>query len=294
MNRAPSFLAATFAASLAVSAPCFAAVAPSIGFTIERSGMPDRVQLRLDARFRGNHTSNWSNAYRLQELQGLTSAQLSSPSTAPVRFALVREAGRIDCGGEVRAATGRGTCRFTPDAHFAALLAGRGSGRPTLKQSYAMTMGGAGRAGLDALAVAKYPLATVDQMVAFAIHNVTPAYIRGLADAGYRLGAVDDLVGFRIHRVSPELIAAYRTLGYRQLSADNLMAMAIHRVTPEFIRGFARLGYRNLSADKLVQLRIFNVTPDDVRALQAQGVALPSADQLVRLRLAGFSSKRRR
>ncbi len=293
MNRALTFLAAIAATTLAVSAACFAAVSPLISYTIEKSGQADHVQLRLDGRFEGNHNSNWSEPFWLNELHGLTTAQLRSPARVPVQFAIVREAGRIDCSGTAGDGRGRGNCGFKPDASFAALLSSRGIARPGLADSYALTMGNVGRSLLDALAAANYPRPTVSQLVALGIHRVSPAYIGAIANAGYRLGSVGELVGFKIHQVSPELIRAYREFGYRRLSADDLMAMSIHRVTPEFIRGFASLAYRDLPANKLIQLRIFNVTPADVRILQAQGIARPSADQLVRLRLAGTIPKHR-
>ena len=293
MNRALTFLAATACATIAVSATCFAAEMSAIPFHLSKSRDAKEVQLSMEHRRDAKRVGNWSQSVALSDLQGLNAGQLAGRSATPIRFALVRPAGRFDCSGSVRSYDGRGTCAFAADAPFSAMLAKRGIGRPSLDQSYQLAMSDFRPEVLDALASAGYPRPTLAQSISLGIFNIGPAYVRDLAQAGYRLGSVDDLVGFKIHQVSPELIRAYRTLGYRQLSAADLMAMAIHRVTPEYIRGFASLGYRDLPADKLVQLRIFNVTPEDVRALQAQGIALPSADQLVRLRLAGFGPKRR-
>ena len=293
MNRALTLLAATACAALAVSSACLAAEGSALPFRLAKTGAADQVQLSMEQPRDGKHSGNWSQGVALADLTGLSAGQLTSRTATPIRFALVRPAGRFDCSGAVRSYDGRGTCAFAADAAFSAMLAKRGLGRPSLDQSYKLAMSDFRPEVLDALAAAGYPRPSLDQSVKLGIFKIGPAYVRGLADAGYRLGSVDDLVGFKIHNVNPELIRTYRQLGYRQLAADDLMAMSIHGVTPDFIRGFASLGYRDLPADKLVQLRIFNVTPDDVRALQAQGIALPSADQLVRLRLAGFGPKRR-
>lgn len=293
MNRALTLLAASACAAVAVSSACFAADWSDLPFRLAKTGSPDRVQLSMEQRTDRQNMGNWSRSVAIADLRGLAAAQLAAPTSTPIRFAMVRPAGRFNCSGTVRSYDGRGTCAFTADPAFSAMMEKRGIGRPTEAQSYKLAMSGFRPDILDALSAAGYPRPTVEQSIALGIFDIEPTYVRDLAAAGYRLGSIDELVGFKIHKVSPELIRAYRELGYGRLSADDLMAMSIHRVTSDFIRDFARLGYRDLPADKLVQLRIFNVTPDDVRALQAEGVALPSADQLVRLRLAGFGPKRR-
>lgn len=300
---------------------------PLVDWSIDRMGSQSgKVQLELRTRSgRGNGSSNWSQGYPIAELQGLSAAQLTASGATPVRFALVREAGRLDCSGSAAGGAGDGTCRFTADEGFAALLQSRGIGRPDARESYHLAMSGVGRAHLDALAANGYPKASVSQLVALGIHGATPGYIQALAQSGYRLKSLDslvafrihgvdaeyiraiaahgeqfrnmsadDLVAFRIHRVTPALVGAYSRLGYRELDRGDVVAMAIHGVTPEYIESFARLGYRDLSADKLVQMRIFGVTADYVRSLQDSGIQLPSAEQLVRLRMSGFRPQRGR
>ena len=300
---------------------------PLVDWSIERSGnQSGKVQLALRTRSnRGNGSSNWSTDYSLSELQGLSANQLEGRGAGPVRFALVREAGRLDCNGSAGNRVGNGTCRFTADQGFAALLQSRGVGRPDPKDSYHLAMSAVGRGHLDALAANGYPTASVSQLVALGIHGATPGYIQALAQSGYRLKSADslvafrihgvdadyiramaaqgeqfrsmpadDMVAFRIHGVTPALVGAFSRLGYRQLDRGDVVAMAIHGVTPEFIESLAKLGYRDISADKLVQMRIHGVTPDYVRSLQESGISLPSAEQLVRLRISGFRPQRRR
>ncbi len=300
---------------------------PLIDWSIDRThSQNDKVQLALRTRSSGARgSSNWSSGFPIAELQGLSAPQLAAGAAAPVRFALVREAGRLDCSGSAGNRAGNGTCRFSADPAFSALLSSRGIGQADARDSYHLTMSKVGRAHLDALQSNGYPTPSVSQLVALGIHGVTPGYIQALASSGYRLKSADslvafrihgvdaeyiraiaahgeqfrnmpadDVVAFRIHGVTPALVGAYSRLGYRQLDRDDVVSMAIHGVSPDFIESFARLGYRDLSADKLVQMRIFGVTPDYVRSLQQSGIALRSAEQLVRLRMSGFRPQRGR
>ena len=298
--------------------------AADIDWSIQRSGtqlQSGKVQLRIESRWGRNHNSSWSHGYRLAELQGLSAAQVAGRQ-APVRFALAREAGRLDCSGFAGNSIGSGSCSFAANPAFASYLAARGIGRPNEREAFTLTMSGTGRALVDALAAQRYPTPDIDDLVAMGIHGVTADYVNGLAGSGYRLKSSGDLVTFKIHGVSPDYIRAIAAAGpqLRSLPADDLVAfkihgvspdlvrsyvrlrggadkddivaMRIHGVTPQFIDGMAALGYRDLGADDLVQMRIFGVTPEFVRALQQQGMR-PSAEQLVRLRMAGFSPRRR-
>jgi hypothetical protein len=314
------------AISLVASLPFLGgdARAAEIDWSIERSGTrPEsgEVQLRVESRWDGNKSS-WSRGYQLSELRGLGAAQLVA-RPAPVRFALAREAGRLDCSGIAGNSSGRGSCSFAADPAFAAYLAQRGIARPDTRRAFSLAMSGVSRRLVDALTGHGYPKPTLDQLVAMGIHGVTGEYVRDLALSGYRLQSADklvafkihgvsadyaraiaaagpqlrnlpadDLVAFKIHGVTPELVRAYTALG-RSADKDEVIAMRIHGVTPQYINQMAALGYRRLTADELVQMRIHGVTPEYVHALQRQGIRTPSADQLVRLRISGFRANRR-
>lgn len=292
----------------------------AISWSIDTPAAPgaDRVQVRFRTGS-GNDNSHWSSAMPLADLAGLAPAALRATATAPVRFSLAREAGRLDCEGSAAAGSGNGTCAFSPSSAFAEILAARGIGRPSDREAYHLTLADVRAELVDELRRHDYRTPTMKDLVAMGIHRVTPQYVRDMAAAGYRLGTADglvkfrifnidadyiramaaigpqftrlspdDLVQFKIFKVSPELVRAYQALGYDRLDPKDLTTMAIHNVSPGFIGELAQLGYRNIPADKLVAMRIHGVTPDFIRALQRDGVALPSADQLVRLRLAGY------
>ena len=282
-----------------------------------------KVQVSFRTGEGSRHNSNWSSGYDVGELRGLSSAQLNG-SSQPVRFALAREAGRLDCTGTAGNRQGIGTCVFSGDAGFAGRLASGGIGRPTDRQAFNLTLADVRYELIDELGRYGYDRPDVDGLVAMGIHGATAAYVRDIAGAGYRLGkseglvqfrifgidarfvrdmaaigpqlaklSAEDLVQFKIFGVKPELVRAYTQLGYSTLDSKDLVKMQIHGVSPEFITELAKLGYRDISSDQLVNLRIHGVTPDFIRGLKAEGIVLPSADQLVRLRLAGYRPGKR-
>ena len=130
MNRAIVFLAATAAAALAVTSACLANTKPAhdfrpdnIHFTLTPAARGDDVNLSL--RLGRNH--NMTSHFAPSELAGLDPASLRSAG-ATVSFALVRQAGRVDCTGTSAKSRADGDCRFSADTAFADLLASRGVG----------------------------------------------------------------------------------------------------------------------------------------------------------------------
>jgi hypothetical protein len=292
----------------------------SIEWTIAgERGQSDKVQLTIESRWGPNSNSVWSNDRSLSELAGLGPTQLSG-ARGPVRFALVKEAGRLDCAGTAGSLRGGGSCSFTPDAGFASYLQARGMGVPTRHQAFSLTMSGVGRDLVDALDKGGFERPRVEQLTAMGIHGATADYVRALSGLGYRLSADDvvafkihgvdpdyiralapiapklrhisasDLVSLKIHGVEPQFVRAMAAMGpqFQEVTADDLVNMAIHGVTADYVEQIAALGYRNLSADDFVNMAIHGVTPDYVRSLRRSGMAPASAQQLVKLRLSGF------
>ena len=323
MHRTLAFIAAVALTTVSVASTCFASVPGSLQFTLDARSSPERPQLSLREVSNGRN-SNWSSSIALAELRGLDPARLRAPATAALGFVLAREAGRFDCRGQGGGLSARGECSFTPDPGFANYLAGRGIGRPSRDQSYALAMSRVGRAHVEALAANRYPTPTVNQLVAMGIHGASPKFIEDLAAAGYRLESAndlvtfrihgvdaayiramtaagpqfrnldaDDLVAFRIHGVSPELVRTHVRLGQGQLNAKDVVAMAIHGVTPRYIEELAQLGYRGIPARDLVQMRIFGVTPDYIRSLDRQGVGRLPVAELVQMRIMGHRRRAR-
>lgn len=282
-----------------------------------------KVQLSFKTGEDGRNNSNWSSGYTYQELPGLSSTQLAG-ANQPVRFAVTREAGRLDCSGTAGNRQGIGTCAFAANSAFTSRLISGGIGQPTERQSFYLTLADVRSDLIEELGRHGYEKPDVSDLVAMGIHGANASFVREIAGAGYRLGKVDglvkfrifkvdaayireiaaigpqfrslsaeDLVKFRIFKVQPELVRAWTQLGYPALDAQDLVKMQIHGVTPKFVTDMARLGYRNIPADQLVKMRIHGVTPEFVQQLRSEGVTPPSPEQLVRLRLAGYRPGKR-
>ena len=283
-----------------------------------------QVQLSLTARSEGASRSQQSHSIPLASLEGVPAQAFASQTARDVSFRLVRQAGRLDCSGVVRARAGAGECRFIADARFVSELQRRGIGRPDELQLYHLTVSGANLAVLDELARHGYPQPDIEDLVKLGIFSVGPGYVRELAASGYKLGSIEDLVKFkifditpgyiaelaaigpgfralpadklveyRIHKISPETIRSLAALGYDDLDREAVTQFAIFKVTPQFIRELRELGYADLSPGQLVELRIHGVTPEYIRGIARAGIARPGVDQLKRLRMAGFDPARR-
>jgi len=288
---------AACAPAVTASYPASAAVEQlqSIHWSLETNGAGkdgSEVQLTVDSRWGANSRSTWSNSRGIEELQGLSRAQLMGP-TQPVRFSLVKEAGRLDCGGTAGSGRGSGACGFTPDVGFATFLDARRIGRPDLHQAYALTMSGVGRDLIDALANGGFATPTVDELTSMGIQGVTPDYVLALAGLGYHLSG-QDLVAFKIHGVKPEEIREYASIGaaLQRISPEELIGLRIHGVKPSYVREMAAIdpGLRNLSADDLVSMAIHGVSPSLVRAYVQFDGRSPSSEDLVSMAIHGVTA----
>ena len=293
MHRTFAILAAIMLTTLSVTTAGFAHITDGIRFSLQPGRTADRVQLHLRTG-KDDHNNGMSSSFALADLNGLDAARLRAAGLTPISFALVREAGRIDCAGNAARGRADGSCRFTDNPAFADLLAARGMRRPTIEQAYGLTIVGATRGLLDALHANRYPMPTVDDYTAMSAVGVTPSYIQQLSAAGYRPADSKRLIEYAAIGVTPEYLGSLARAGYANLPQDEVVQLAALKIDPEFIRGFERIGYRNLPVETLVQLKALDVTPEFVRSLEGQGIKAPPAEQLVKLRAIGFVPKSRR
>ncbi len=101
MTRTLAFLTAMLLTAVTVTASCLASPAEGIAFSLEPARTAGEVRLSLRSGTNRDR-SNMSTDFRTSELAGLDTSRLYTGG--PLSFALVREAGRVDCAG-----TGRGT-----------------------------------------------------------------------------------------------------------------------------------------------------------------------------------------
>jgi hypothetical protein len=268
--------------ALALGTSGCAVSAQEIGWTVRPGDKAGQVQLQLE-RSRPGH--NNTNSFGIAA-EGLTGLNLNADG--PARFALKREAGRLDCEGVVRAKRGTGTCRFAADAGFAEMLSKHGLARPDEDDSYALTALDAHIATIDALGRFGFPHPTLGQFLALTVHGANEGWLQGLASAGQRGITIDDLIAYRIHGVTGGWLHGLTSADHALTSTKggDVIAMRIHGVTPEWVQGLADAGYRDLRAEDLIAMRIHGVTPEFARAAMAMG-GRPSAEELVTRRIMG-------
>lgn len=290
MNRFLAFLLALVAATVTVSSACAEPSNPTFAFTLT----PDRNGDQINARFRGEDRgfrhNDWSSSFVPSQLVGLDVAALRAPGLRPLRFSLIREAGRIDCAGNGGNGNGSGECTVWPDPRFTRLLQSGGVTLPSRDQTFGLVALDVRRALVSALATARYPRPTIDDLMAMSAVGVTGKYINELAQAGYRPGEIHDLVEFRALGISPDWIGNFARAGFGNLPPNELMQLKALNVTPDFIVGYERLGYGRLPASKLAQLKALGITPDFVRAHVTPHTPLPAVDRLIEMKI--FGAKR--
>jgi hypothetical protein len=114
---------------------------------------------------------------------------------------------------------------------------------------------------IGSLADAGYKDLTVDQLIAFKIHDVTPDFIEALRKAGLTGLTPDELLAFRIHGATPEFVRSLKDVGVTTLSGDDVIAARIHGITAEFIKEAVKMGIKDLTIDRLVQLKLSKIPP---------------------------------
>lgn len=131
------------------------------------------------------------------------------------------------------------------------------------------------------------PHATADQLVTMRIHGIDPAFVNQMKTAGFSGLSIDDLVSFRIHGVDSARLAEMQKL-WGKLSPDQVLTLQIHDVTPEYSAQIkALVGSVNL--DQLVSLKIHGAEPATIKELQKLGFGPLDADQIVTLQIHGVT-----
>jgi len=284
MNRFFALVGALLLAFISISSACTAAPAGLFNFTLE----PDHGSERIKASFRNEnrpyHDNNWSTGFRPSELVGLDLAGFRGAGSHPLRFSVIREAGRLDCSGNGGQSYAAGNCSFSRDPAFAELLRSRGIGNPTDEQALGLMAVNARREMIDAVAAARYPTPSINDLMALSALGVDGSYIRNMAASGYRPQSIDALIQFKALDITPAWIAGFSRIGYASLPADELVQLKALDITPEFVAGFDRLGYGHLPVDELVQLKALDITPDFVQRVAAADSSLPPVNKLVELK----------
>lgn len=284
MHRCLAFLFALFLTTLSVASACSAAPSDWVRFTLEPARNPAEIRATFREDGDRDRDSRWSTSFSPGALVGLDAQALRAGGSRPLRFAIVREAGRLDCAGHGGNSHAQGNCSFTADPGFMQMLASRGIERPSRDEAFTMMAVNVRRDLVDAVAAARYPTPSIDNLVAMTAVGVTAPYINDLARLGYRPATVQDLVEFKALNITPDYIGGFARIGYRNMDPDDLVQLKALGITPQFVLGFERIGYRALPVETLVQLKALDITPEFVRSVEQRPGEMPPISQLVLLK----------
>lgn len=284
-----ALIAAVLLSALIVSSASIAGAADDIRFTIELA----RYDGRVHATFRSgdsDHDNHWSSDFAAGELAGLDLSRLHAPGSGPVRFAIQREAGRLDCAGNGGNAMAVGRCNFTADEGFANYLAARGMRRPSSREAFTMMAVNVRRDLIEALSGARYPTPSVDNLVALTALGANGRYINDLARVGYRPETLDALIQFKALGITADYIGGYVRMGYGNIPSDQLVQLKALDIDAAYVAGFDRIGYGRIAPDELVQLKALGITPEWVQGFQRLGFRHIPVSKLVEMKAVGVDA----
>lgn len=273
---------------------------------------PERLQFMMQHRKHGQNGSTWDR----KVFEGLTAAQVQSPTSVPVAFAMKREAGTIAYEGTFKAGDGAGQFTFDSNPEYAKALRSLGleldAKESDEQQLFSLALFDVSTSYIRSMQALGYK-ERLEQYIAFRIfkvdpdyvremekvgfknlsanklvetkiHGATPDYIREMRAAGQDL-SLDDYVQSRIFQVTPEFKAEMSQAGYPGLDNEVLTQFRIHDVSTSYIRELRQLGYTKVPAQKLVEMRIHGVTPEFIRRVEAAGYRNVPVDKLVQMRI---------
>jgi hypothetical protein len=252
-------------------------------WSIERSN--EAGQVHFGVRHRTDRHNN--NSEMDQPLTAFTGLDLATPGKHDVSFAMMRDAGRLDCEGYVKDGEGAGTFRFTPDAKYAGSMDAIGFGGVDAPRQFAMTLHDVSIEYAKQIKAENLSNLDTDKLLAFRIFDVDPKFIRDLRAAGLPAKDADRLIAFRVHGVAPAIVRDLRQ-SHIDANEDQLIAFRVHGVTPEFVQKVEKLGFGGAEPDQLVAMRVHGVTPEYIAGLRSKGVKDLTIDKLVSLRIHGI------
>jgi hypothetical protein len=228
--------------------------------------------------------------YDFADLQGLSREQ--AVNGGPVKFSLVREAGRIDCEGSFQNGKGSGTFRFTGNQSFVSAMKSRGfdfevdssDERHSENRLFAATTLNVTTALADDLSSAGFGKLGVEDLFKAAIFKIDSKFMREMKASGFGDMGMEELVKARIFKIDAEFVRQVSQMGFDKEPFESLVKMRIFKITPEFITEVRNEGLTNLAVEDIVKLRIFKIDSEFIRQARAEGVPL-EVERLVQRRI---------
>ena len=253
----------------------------------------DKIYLSFERLAGKGGRNQMGSTYGFADLQGLSREQVLSGG--PVKFSLVREAGRIDCEGSFQNGKGSGTFRFTGNQSFVSAMKSRGfdfeqrsstsdDRRGREDRLFAATTLNVTTALADDLLSAGFGKLDVDDLFKAAIFKVDSKFMREMKASGFPNLGMEELVKARIFKIDADFVGQVTRMGFDKESFESLVKMRIFKVTPEFITEARDEGLTNLTVEDLVKMRIFKIDREFIRQARAEGVPL-EVEKLVQRRV---------
>ncbi len=254
-----------------------------------------KIQLNLERRTKRGGHNQMGQSYEFSELQGLSREQ--ALSGGPVKFSLVREAGRIDLEGSFQNGKGSGTFTFTGNTAFVSAMKSRGfdfeahdkrrhnnyDDDNAEESLFAATTLNVTTALADDLTAAFGKL-DVDDLFKAAIFKIDSQFAREMKASGFENLGMEELVKARIFKVDAAFVKQVSDMGFQKEPFESLVKMQIFKVTPEFIAEVRGEGLTNVQVEDIVKLRIFKIDGQFIREAKADGVPL-EVERLVQRRI---------
>ena len=285
------FVVASFLGAITV-VKTTAQTAVSGDWTASLNNEKGKIQLNFERRTQHGTKSQMGQSYDFAELQGLSSDQASG--SGPVKFSLVREAGRIDCEGNFQNGKGSGTFTFTPSSTFVSAMKSRGfdfeqdasrNGERDLEDRlFAATTLNVTTALADDLNSANFGKLQVEDLFKAAIFKIDSNFMREMKASGFENMGMEELVKARIFKVDAEFARQVSQMGFEKEPFESLVKMRIFKVTPEFIAEVRNEGITNLTIEEAVKMQIFKIDSEFIRQAKADGVPL-DVEQLVKRKI---------
>jgi hypothetical protein len=219
--------------------------------------------------------------YEFTDFQGLS--RETALNGGPVRFSLVREAGRIDLEGTFTNGKGSGTFNFTGNPSFVSAMKSRGfdfedrsssrndDGEGRLFAATTLNITTALADDLNSLGFGKL---NVEDLFKAAIFKIDSTFAREMKASGFENLGMEELVKARIFKIDAGFVRQVSQMGFEKEPFESLVKMQIFKVTPEFIAEVRNEGLTNVQVEDVVKLRIFKIDSQFIREARADGVPL--------------------
>jgi len=258
-----------------------------------------KINLRFQRRTEKGSHNQMGQSFDFDDLQGLSRDQVTNGG--PVKFSLVREAGRIDCEGTFQNGKGSGTFRFAANPSFVSAMKSRGfdfekysnidDDDHSENRLFAATTLNVTTALADDLTSAGFGKLQVDDLFKAAIFKIDSQFMREMKATGFPNLGMEDLVKARIFKIDANFVSQVSQMGFDKEPFESLVKLRIFKVTPEFLTEVRNEGLTDVSIEDAVKMRIFKIDGDFIRQAKAEGVPL-DVERLVQKKL-GFRAHAR-